>query len=95
MPVKQRSWYAIKTYSGYESKVKRNLEYRKATLNAGDRIFRIEMPPVEAASAEWKDQFLKGRNIYGYVLVETLADDANLGIVRNTPGVLDMEKLEI
>ncbi|HET6262104.1 MAG TPA: transcription termination/antitermination NusG family protein [Chloroflexia bacterium] len=95
MPVEQRSWYAIKTYSGYENKVKRNMEYRKAALNAGDRIFRIEMPSVEAASVAWKDQFLKGRNVYGYVLVETLADDVSLGIVRNTLGVLDVEKLEI
>ena len=95
MPVEQRSWYAIKTYSGYESKVKRNLEHRKATLNSGDRIFRIEMPPVETAGAEWKRQFLKGHNVYSYLLVEILSDDVSLGIVRNTPGVLDVEKLEI
>lgn len=95
MPVEQRSWYAIKTYSGYENKVKRNLEHRKASLYAGDCIFRIEIPPVEEASAEWKDQFLKGRNVYGYVLAEMLSDDVSLSIVRNTPGVLDVERLEI
>ena len=94
MTVEQRSWYAIRTYSGYENKVKRNLEHRKTTLNAGDRIFRIEMPPVEAG-AEWKRQFLKGHNVYSYLLVEILSDDVSLSIVGNTPGVLGVEKLEI
>ncbi len=95
MSGEERSWYAVKTYSGYESKVKKNLEHLKATLNAGDRIFRIEIPPIEEASAQWRSRFLKGRDVYGYVLVETLAAGVSLDIVQNTPSVLNVERLEI
>src|SRR5258708_24617799 len=42
-----RHWYVIHTYSGYENKVKKNLEHRIVTLDMGDRIFRVEVPTVE------------------------------------------------
>jgi transcription termination/antitermination protein NusG len=75
----ERNWYVVKTYAGYENKVKKNLEHRKVSLDAGDRIFHIEIP----------------RGIRGYVLVETIADDKSWKVVRNTPGVLGVEMLDL
>ena len=40
----QKRWYIVHTYSGYENKVKVNLEKRIEYMNMGDKIFRIEVP---------------------------------------------------
>lgn len=42
-----RLWYIIHTYSGYENKVKKNLEHRILTLDMSDHIFRVEVPTIE------------------------------------------------
>jgi len=78
MPVEQHIWYALKTYAGYEKKVKRYLEHRKLTLSAGDCIFRIEIPLT----------------IMGYVLVEALPGERARQIARNIPGVSGIEQIE-
>lgn len=43
----EKKWYVIHTYSGYENKVKANLEKRIESMNMGDKIFRILVPMEE------------------------------------------------
>ena len=83
-----RSWYVIHTYSGYENKVKKNLEHRIVTLDMSDRIFRVEVPTVEEIEIRAGQRHPVQRKIFpGYVLVEMLMDDESWYVVRNTPGV--------
>src|SRR5919199_3887233 len=83
-----RHWYVIHTYSGYENKVKKNLEHRIVTLDMGDRIFRVEVPTVEEIEIRSGQRHPVQRKIFpGYVLVEMIMDDESWYVVRNTPGV--------
>jgi transcription termination/antitermination protein NusG len=96
MSEQHRIWYVVKTYSGYEHKVKKNLEHRTKSLNAGDWVFRIELPPRTpdpGTESESRPPLL--RSEFGYVLVETSEDAEAWYIVRNTPGVLGLEKLDL
>ena len=81
-------WYVIHTYSGYENKVKVNLERRIESLNVQDKIFQVLVPTEE--EIEFKDGKKKTvqRKIYpGYVLVEMIMTDDSWYVVRNTSGV--------
>lgn len=83
-----RHWYVIHTYSGYENKVKKNLEHRIITLDMSDRIFRVEVPTVEEIEIRSGQRHPVQRKIFpGYVLVEMIMDDESWYVVRNTPGV--------
>jgi transcription termination/antitermination protein NusG len=83
-----RLWYVIHTYSGYENKVKKNLEHRIATLDMVERIFRVEVPTVEEIEIRSGQRHPVQRKIFpGYVLVEMIMDDESWYVVRNTPGV--------
>src|SRR5437667_1169462 len=83
-----RRWYVIHTYSGYENKVKKNLEHRIVTLDMGERIFRVEVPTVEEIEIKGGQRHPVQRKIFpGYVLVEMIMDDESWYVVRNTPGV--------
>lgn len=83
-----RNWFVIHTYSGYENKVKKNLEHRIVTLDMGDRIFRVEVPTVEEIEIRSGQRHPVQRKIFpGYVLVEMIMDDESWYVVRNTPGV--------
>lgn len=83
-----RRWYVIHTYSGYENKVKKNLEHRIVTLDMGERIFRVEVPTVEEIEIRSGQRHPVQRKIFpGYVLVEMIMDDESWYVVRNTPGV--------
>jgi len=83
-----RLWYVIHTYSGYENKVKKNLEHRIVTLDMGERIFRVDVPTVEEIEIRAGQRHPVQRKIFpGYVLVEMVMDDESWYVVRNTPGV--------
>lgn len=83
----EKRWYAVHTYSGYENKVKTNLELRITTMGMENRIFQVLVP------TETKQDFKKGkkeveRKIFpGYILVEMMMSDEAWSVVRNTPGV--------
>ena len=86
--VVEKAWYVIHTYSGYENKVKANLERRVASMAMEDHIFRILVPMEE--EFEYKDgkRKLTKKKIYpGYVMVEMIMTDDSWYVVRNTPGV--------
>lgn len=81
-------WYVIHTYSGYENKVKVNLQRRITSLNMQDKIFQVLVPTEE--EIEFKDGKKKTvqKKIYpGYVLVEMIMTDDSWYVVRNTSGV--------
>lgn len=84
-----KKWYVLHTYSGYENKVKKNLEIRIETMGLENNVFAIEIPTETVV--EIKDG---GRRVEsekkvfpGYVLVRMELDDRSWAAVRNTPGV--------
>ena len=83
-----RRWFVIHTYSGYENKVKANLEHRIQSMDMGDKIFQVLVPTQEEIEIKNGKRHPVERKIYpGYVLVEMMMDDASWYVVRNTPGV--------
>ncbi|WP_438351998.1 transcription termination/antitermination protein NusG [Paenibacillus sp. FA6] len=84
----EKSWYVVHTYSGYENKVKANLEKRVESMGMEDKIFRVLVPMEEEIVN--KDGKIKTvmRKVYpGYVIVEMIQTDDSWYVVRNTPGV--------
>jgi transcription termination/antitermination protein NusG len=84
----QRYWYVIHTYSGYENKVKKNLEQRVSTLDMADKIFQIVVPTEEEIEIRNGQRHTVQRKVFpGYVLVQMVMSDDSWYVVRNTPGV--------
>ncbi|MGQ9825574.1 MAG: transcription termination/antitermination protein NusG [Desulfotomaculales bacterium] len=83
-----KAWYVIHTYSGYENKVKANLERRIESMNMEDKIFRIVVPTEDELDIKDGKKRVSRRKIFpGYVLVEMIMSDDSWYVVRNTPGV--------
>lgn len=84
----EKQWFVIHTYSGYENKVKANLEKRVESMNMGDTIFRVLVPMEDEMQVKDGKKKLIKRKVYpGYVLVEMTLTDQSWYVVRNTPGV--------
>ena len=84
----QKRWYIVHTYSGYENKVKVNLEKRIEYMNMGDKIFRIEMPQNTVTQMRGGKKQEREEKIFpGYVLVEMIMDEDSWYVVRHTSGV--------
>ncbi len=83
-----RTWFVIHTYSGYENKVRTNLERRVASMAMQHKIFRVLVPTEDEIEVkDGKRRIAKKKIFPGYVLVEMLMDDDSWYVVRNTPGV--------
>ncbi|MFC4025683.1 transcription termination/antitermination protein NusG [Oceanobacillus longus] len=84
----EKNWYVVHTYSGYENKVKMNLEKRVETMGMEDKIFRVIVPEDEETEIkEGKKKVTKKKSFPGYVLTEMIMTDDSWYVVRNTPGV--------
>ncbi|WP_077210462.1 transcription termination/antitermination protein NusG [Bacillus dakarensis] len=84
----EKNWYVVHTYSGYENKVKTNLEKRVETMGMNDKIFRVIVPEEEETEVkDGKKKVVKRKVFPGYVLVELVMTDDSWYVVRNTPGV--------
>ena len=84
----KKRWYVVHTYSGYENKVKVNLEKRIEYMNMGEKIFRIEVPQKTITQVRAGKKTKKEEKIFpGYVLVEMIMDDDSWYVVRHTAGV--------
>ncbi|MBU5214730.1 MULTISPECIES: transcription termination/antitermination protein NusG [Heyndrickxia] len=84
----EKNWYVVHTYSGYENKVKANLEKRVESMGMQDKIFRVVVPEEEETEIKnGKKKVLKRKVFPGYVLVEIIMTDDSWYVVRNTPGV--------
>jgi transcriptional antiterminator NusG len=81
-------WYVIHTYSGYENKVKTNLEHRIASMDMKDKIFQVVIPVEDEVEVKDGQRRTVQRKVFpGYVLVQMMLSDDSWYVVRNTPGV--------
>ncbi len=82
------AWYVIHCYSGYENKVRHNLEQRIETMGMKDKIFDVVIPTQEEIEVKDGKRRTVERHIFpGYVLVNLELSEESWYVVRNTPGV--------
>jgi transcriptional antiterminator NusG len=83
-----KQWYVIHTYSGYENKVKTNLEHRIESMGVEDQIYQVLVPMEEEIEIRNGQRQTVNKKVFpGYVLVEMIMTDESWYVVRNTPGV--------
>lgn len=83
-----RAWFVVHCYSGYENKVRHNLEQRIETMGMKDKIFDIVVPTEEEIEVkEGKRRTVERRVFPGYILVNMVMTEESWYVVRNTPGV--------
>ena len=81
-------WFVVHCYSGYENKVKRNLEQRITSMDMESYIFSVIVPTEEEIEVrDGKRRTYQRRVFPGYILVEMILTDDSWYVVRNTPGV--------
>jgi transcriptional antiterminator NusG len=81
-------WYVIHSYSGYENKVKVNLETRIRSMHMEDRIFEVQIPMEDVVEFKAGKKVTVPKKVFpGYILVRMRLDDDSWYAVRNTPGV--------
>jgi len=84
----ERAWFVIHCYSGYENKVRYNLEQRIETMGMKDKIFDVVIPTQEEIEVrEGKRRSIERHVFPGYVLVNMILSEESWYVVRNTPGV--------
>lgn len=87
-PNDQRAWYVVHCYSGYENKVRHNLEQRIDTMGMKDMIFDVVIPTQEEIEVKDGKRRTVERHVFpGYVLVNMILTEESWYVVRNTPGV--------
>ena len=83
-----RAWYVIHTYSGYENKVKANLERLMHSASMSEMIFNVVVPVEnEIEMKDGKEKVVPRKVFPGYVLVDMIVDERSWYVVRNTTGV--------
>ncbi len=84
-----KKWYVLHTYSGYENKVKKNLESRIETMGLENNVFGIEIPTEMVTEIKEGGRRVDSeKKVFpGYILVRMEMDDRSWAAVRNTPGV--------
>jgi transcriptional antiterminator NusG len=84
------AWFVVHSYSGYENKVKKNLEHRIESMDMQDQIFQVVVPTEEEVELRDGQRRTTERRVFpGYILVEMVMNDDTWYAVRNTPGVTD------
>ena len=84
----EKKWYVIHTYSGYENKVKTNLERKVQSMGMEDEIFNVVVPMEDDVEVrDGRKKVMKKKVFPGYALVEMIVNDRSWYVVRNTPGV--------
>ena len=84
----EKRWYVIHTYSGYEKKVKTNLEHRIETMGMEEKIYQVLVPEEDEIEIRGGQRVTVQKKVFpGYVLVEMILDPESWFVVRNTPGV--------
>ncbi len=88
MDENEKHWFVIHTYSGYEERVKKNLEQRRKLTDSGNEISEIVVPTEEEVEVKSGQRRTIAKKILpGYVLIQMKISDQSWNIVRNTPGV--------
>ena len=84
----QKNWFVVHTYSGYEERVRKNLEQRIKSMDDNGDIFQIVIPTEEEIEVKNGQRRTVTKKILpGYILVQMKMNDLSWHIVRNTPGV--------
>ena len=85
---KNAKWYVVHTYSGYETKVKTNLEKIIDNRSLHDYIVDIRVPTEDVVETKGDEKKTVTRKIFpGYVLIKMVMTDDTWYIIRNTTGV--------
>ena len=88
MEENQKQWFVVHTYSGYEDRVKQNLEQRIKFMDAGPEISQIVIPTEDEIEVRNGQRRTVTKKILpGYILVQMKMTDRSWNIVRNTTGV--------
>ncbi len=83
-----RAWYIVQTYSGYENKVKTNLDQRVKTMDMEGAIFQVVVPTEDEIEIKDGQRKTVSKKLFpGYVFVQMHMGDDSWYVVRNTPGV--------
>ena len=83
-----RAWFVVHCYSGYENKVRHNLEQRIESMGMKNEIFDVVVPTEEEIEVkEGKRRTVERRVFPGYILVNMVMSEESWYVVRNTPGV--------
>jgi len=81
-------WYVVHTYSGYENKVKTNIEKTVENRNMHDRIIEVRLPEEEVVEVKDNASKTVKRKLFpGYVFVKMVMDNETWYVIRNTRGV--------
>jgi len=84
----EKRWFVIHTYSGYEERVKKNLEQRIKFMDSKDEVVQIVIPTEEETEVRNGQRRTVTKKILpGYVLIQMKMSDQSWNVVRNTPGV--------
>ena len=84
----EAKWYVVHTYSGYENKVKANIEKLVGNRGMQDQIFEVAVPLEDCVEDKNGKQVVVQRKVFpGYVLVNRIMNDNTWYVVRNTRGV--------
>ena len=84
----ERAWYVLHCYSGYENKVRHNLEQRIESMGMKNLIFDVVVPTEEEIEVkDGKRRSVERRVFPGYILVNMIMSEESWYVVRNTPGV--------
>jgi transcriptional antiterminator NusG len=81
-------WFVVHTQSGYEKKVKSNLEARTSSMNMEEKIFEVVIPMEDVVEFKGGKKVTVQKKVFpGYLLVRCEMDDDSWYVIRNTPGV--------
>ncbi len=84
----EKHWFVIHTYSGYEDRVKKNLEQRIKSMDSAHEVFQVIIPTEDEIEVKsGRKRTVTKKTLPGYVLVEMKMTDQSWNVVRNTPGV--------
>ena len=88
MEENQKQWFVVHTYSGYEERIKKNLEQRIKSMDTEGEISQIVIPTEEEIEVRNGQRRMVDKKILpGYILVQMRMSDQSWSVVRNTPGV--------
>lgn len=83
-------WFVVHTQSGYEKKVKQNLEARTASMNMEERIHEVVIPMEDVVEFKNGKKVVVQKKMFpGYLLVRCNLDDDSWFVIRNTPGIVN------
>ncbi len=82
------AWYVVHTQSGYEKKVKHNLEARTSSMNMEERIYEVVIPMEDVMEFKNGKKVMVQKKVFpGYLLVRCDLEDDSWYVIRNTPGI--------